>query len=109
MDSDDVIFDFLSAKAQALEQQIKEKGELLDLFMDIHDANPDNIVTDQIAIITADLDRLISELLKIRQDSEFTVPSTQGVIDRMGDIKTISHEKLIENIKGKYLWQDSRE
>ena len=104
--ADDVIYNFLVVKAQSLEQQIKEKGELLDLFMSINDNN-DLLVTDQIAMITSDLDRLIDELLKIRQDSEFTAPTTQGVIDRMGNIKSLKHEKLVENLKGKYLWQNS--
>lgn len=105
--ADDVIFDFLSAKAQSLEQQIKEKGELLDLFMKLQVNDPDNIVSDQLAMITSDLDMLIKELLKIRQDSEFTVPSTQGIIDRMGNIKAMRHEKLVEHLKDKYTWQES--
>jgi hypothetical protein len=41
-----------------------------------------------------------------QEDSEFIDPLTQGVIDKMGNIKTISHEKLIENLRGKYLWQE---
>ena len=103
MDTDSYIFDFLVAKTQALEQQIQQKGEMLDFFMDIQKTNP-NLVSDQIAMITTDLDALIDELLKIRQDSEYISPKTQGVIDRMGNVRTISHEKLIENLKGKYLW-----
>ena len=106
MSADDVIFDFLSAKAQSLEQQIKEKGELLDLFMTLQSNDPDNVVSDQLAMITTDLDILIKDLLKIRQDSEFTVPSTQGIIDRMGNIKAMKHENLIEHLKGKYTWQE---
>ena len=105
LNADDIIFDFLVVKAQSLEQQIKEKGELLDLFMTLQKEDPTNIVSDQLAMITADLDLLIKELLKIRQDSEFTVPSTQGVIDRMGNIKPM--ENLLEHFKGKYLWQKS--
>jgi len=73
--------------------------------MDINSAN-DNIVSDQIAMLTHDLDRLIEDLLKIRKDSEFTSPKTQGVIDRMGRIKSIGHETLMYNLKHKYLWQD---
>lgn len=106
MDADDIIHDFMKAKAEALEQQIQQKGKLLDLFMDINDNNEDGIVSDQIAIITTDLDALIKELLELRKDSEFVSSATKGVIDRMGNIKPISSERLIENIKGKYLWQE---
>jgi len=102
-DADDIISAYLSSKAQSIEQQILEKGELLDLFMDINRSNDGGVVADQIAMVTHDLDHLIEELLKIRKDSEFTSPKTQGVIDRMGNIKTISHERLINNLKGKYL------
>jgi hypothetical protein len=105
--ADDIIYNFLMKQANDLEQQILKKGELLDLFMDIQKANPhDMIVTDQIAMLTTDLKNLIGELLKLRQDSEFTNPETQGVIDKMGNIKPITHEKLVENIKGKYYWQE---
>jgi len=107
MEADSIIHDFLMAKSQSLEAQIEKKGELLDFFMDIQDANPNNIVTDQIAMITSDLQILIDDLLKLRQDSEYISPKVQGVIDRMGNIKSISHEKLLENLRGKYLWQDS--
>ena len=51
-DADNYIHDFLVGKVEALEQQIQKKGQLLDIFMDINKANPDNIVTDQIAMIT---------------------------------------------------------
>ncbi len=104
-DADDIISSYLSQKAQSIEQQILEKGELLDLFMDINNSN-DNIVSDQIAMVTHDLDGLIEDLLKIRKDSEYTSPQTQGIIDRMGNIKTLSHERLLENLKSKYLWQE---
>ena len=104
-DADDVITTYLSNKAQALEQQILEKGELLDLFMNVRSANG-NVVGDQIAMVTQDLEHLIEDLLKIRRDSEFTSPKTQGIIDRMGNIKTIGHERLLSNLKHKYLWQD---
>lgn len=106
MDADDIIHDFMFAKVKTLEQQIEKKGELLDLFMDINDNN-DNLVGDQIAMITTDLKTLIDELVQIRRDSELISPKTQGVIDRMGNIRTIKHEKLVENLKGKYLWQDT--
>jgi len=105
--ADDIIHNFLMVKSQSIEQQIIEKGQLLDLFMDINKSN-DTLVSDQIGMVTHDLDVLIDELLKIRQDSEFIAPEVQGVIDRMGNIKTLSHEKLIENLKSKYLWQDSQ-
>jgi len=104
MDADSIIHNFLMVKAQAIEQQIVEKGQLLDLFMSINSSN-DTLVGDQVAMVTGDLEHLIDELLKIRQDSEFIAPEVQGVIDRMGGIKTISHETLIENLKSKYLWQ----
>jgi len=104
-DADDIISSYLSQKAQSIEQQILEKGELLDLFMDINNSN-DSIVSDQIAMVTHDLERLIEDLLKIRKDSEYTSPQTQGIIDRMGNIKTLSHERLLENLKSKYLWQE---
>ena len=104
MNADDIIHDFTQARVKTLEQQIEQKGELLVLFMDINDSN-DNIVGDQIAMITTDLKTLIDELMQIRRDSDLIAPKTQGVIDRMGNIKTIKHEKLIENLKGKYLWQ----
>ena len=105
MTADDIIHDFTLSRVMTLEQQIEQKGELLDLFMDINDSN-DNLVGDQIAMITTDLKTLIDELLQIRRDSDLIAPKTQGVIDRMGNIKTIQHEKLVENLKGKYLWQD---
>lgn len=104
MNADDIIHDFTLARVMTLEQQIEQKGELLDLFMDINDSN-DNLVGDQIAMITTDLKTLIDELLQIRRDSDLIAPKAQGVIDRMGNIKTIQHEKLVENLKGKYLWQ----
>ena len=105
MTADDIIHDFTLSRVKTLEQQIEQKGELLDLFMDINDSN-DNLVGDQIAMITTDLKTLIDELLQIRRDSDLITPKTQGVIDRMGNIRTIKHEKLVENLKGKYLWQD---
>ena len=105
-DADDTITRYLSIKSQTLEQQIIEKGELLDLFMKLQKNDIDNVTSDQLSMITTDLDRLIGELLKIRKDSEFTSPETQGVIDRMGRIKSIPHETLIENLKHKYLWQN---
>lgn len=104
MNADDIIHDFTQARVKTLEQQIEQKGELLDLFMDINNSN-DNLVGDQIAMITTDLKTLIDELIQIRKDSDLIDPKTQGVIDRMGNIKTIKHEKLVENLKGKYLWQ----
>lgn len=105
IDADDVITDFLAAKAQSLEQQILEKGELLDIFMNLQKVDQDGIVSDQLAMITTDLDRMIDELLSIRKKSEFTTSNVQGVIDRMGKIKPISHEKLAERMRSKYLWE----
>ena len=106
IDADSIIHDFLAMKAEVIEQQIIEKGQLLDLFMDINDVNK-LVVTDQIAMITHDLDDLIKELLELRKDSEYVSPKVQGVIDRMGNILPISHESLIKNLKGKYLWTDN--
>lgn len=103
--TDEYIHDFLVAKSKALEQQIQQKGELLDFFMTIQKSNDTPVVTDQIAMLTTDLQLLIDDLIKLRQDSEYIDPLTQGVIDKMGNIKTISHEKLIESLRGKYLWQ----
>lgn len=102
-EADNVIHKFMMAKAQSLEQQIKQKGELLDIFMKLN-SDTDNVVIDQIAMLTTDLDYLIKELLELRKDSEFIAPEVQGVIDRMGDIKSITHERLIESLKGKYLY-----
>jgi hypothetical protein len=106
MDADEIINDYLKNQMQFLEQQIEDKGELLDFFMAIHKENDDNIVTDQIALITTDLDILIKQLLDIRRDSEFTNQATQGIIDKMGNIKHVAREKLIENFRSKYYWQD---
>jgi len=103
-DADDVISHFLNSRADSLEQQIKEQGELLDLFMKLQRSDDDGVVSDQLAMITTTLERLISELLEIRKNSEFTVDTTYGVIDRMGNIKTISPESFIENMRKKYLW-----
>jgi len=103
MDADDVITRFMQVKAQTLEQDILEKGELLDLFMDLQHRDVDGVVSDQLAMITTDLERLITQLLDIRKKSEFTSSNVQGVIDRMGNIKAIPREALIETLKSKYL------
>ena len=107
IDADSVIFDFLSMKAEMIEQQILEKGEMLDLFFDLNQVDPEGVVSDQIAMITTDLDRLIKELLELRKDSEYVSPKVQGVIDRMGRIVPVSHESLMHNFKVKYLWIDN--
>jgi len=103
MDADDVITRFMQVKAQTLEQDILEKGELLDLFMELQKKDVDGVVSDQLAMITTDLERLITQLLDIRKKSEFTSSNVQGVIDRMGNIKAIKHENLVEGFKNKYL------
>jgi len=103
MDADDVITRFMQVKAQTLEQDILEKGELLDLFMELQKTDVDGVVSDQLAMITTDLERLITQLLDIRKKSEFTSSNVQGVIDRMGNIKAIPREALIEKFKNKYL------
>ena len=105
MNADDVIHKFTKMRADSLEQLIIKKGELLDFFMGINDANPDHIVTDQLAMTITDLKELIDELLEIRKNEEFINDETQGVIDAMGNIKPISRESLIYNLKSKYFWQ----
>ncbi len=105
MDADSVIHDFLTMKAEMIEQQILEKGEMLDLFFNL-EQNTDGVVSDQLAMLTSDLDELIKELLELRKDSEYVSPKVQGVIDRMGKIIPISHESLLHSFKVKYLWID---
>jgi len=103
-DVDDTISHFMNRKADSLEQQIQEQGEMLDIFMTLAKQDEDGVVSDQIAMITTTLERLISELLEIRDKSEFTVDTTYGVVDRMGNIKPISHESLIKKMREKYTW-----
>jgi len=103
-DADDVISHFLRRKADSLEQQIKEQGEMLDLFMTLQKNDTEGVVSDQLQMITLTLERLISELLEIRKNSEYTEDTTYGIIDRMGNIKTISHESLIKKMREKYTW-----
>ena len=106
LDADSIIHDFLSMKAEMIEQQIIEKGQLLDLFMELHSDDMEGVVSDQLAILSHDLDELIKELLELRKDSEYVSPKVQGVIDRMGRIKPISHESLLSSLRNKYLWTD---
>lgn len=101
MDADEYIKDFLIAQSEYIENQIVKKGELLDFFMNMRKDNP-SMAMDQIALLSADLDTLISKLLKIRHDSEFTNPFTQGVIDKMGNIKPIKTESLLEHFQNNY-------
>jgi len=103
-DADDVISLFMANKAQSLEQQILEQGEMLDLFMTLQKNDEDGVVSDQLSMITTTLERLISELLEIRKTSEFTTSNVQGVIDRMGSIKAMSPESLIKKMREKYTW-----
>ena len=103
-DADDVISHFLKRKADSLEQQIKEQGEMLDIFMTLAKTDEDGVVSDQLQMITLTLERLITELLEIRKNSEFTSDTTYGIVDRMGRIKAISHESLIKNMREKYTW-----
>lgn len=105
MDVDDTISHFLKARADSLEQQIKEQGELLDLFMELQRDDVEGVVSDQLSMVTTTLERLISELLEIRKNSEFTTDTTYSIINRMGNIKAISHESLIRNMREKYTWE----
>jgi len=107
LDADSVIHDFLSMKAETIEQQIMEKGQLLDLFMQLYSEDMEGVISDQLAMITSDLDTLIKELLELRKDSEWISPKVQGVIDRMGKIKPINHETLMRSLRVKYLWEDN--
>ncbi len=80
-DANGVINDFIKNMGSFLEDEIKQKWDMLELFKKIIEKDPDNIVAQSEAnILAADIKALIKQTIEIRKDSQFMAPDTQDII-----------------------------
>ncbi len=69
--ADNIMQDISADRTNDVEEQIKYKKEVLDLFKAMADENPEPMIIDQIHMLEQDLQFLANELISIRKDSEY--------------------------------------
>ena len=87
---DNIMQDVVSKQADNLEEQIKNKTDVLDLFKKMADDNPEPMIRDQIEMLENDIAFLTNELIMLRKDSEFI-----SIEKNLSDIVTSMKERYL--------------
>ena len=79
--ADNIMQDSFASMAQGLEQQIKYKGEALELFQTLAKDNPEPMLSNQIEMIENDIAVLSNQLIGLRKGTEYI-----NIESSLGDI-----------------------